>query len=518
MIRQSNKSLGCGILIGVVICILAGSIGALFYFVINPKQTPPSLTETPQMLFAPSEDTPSALLNNENAPQPAPTYRLAEPDSLTPVPIQAVVKVSAMVNGEEVWYGSGTVISPDGLILTNAHVVMPEKPYNVEQLLISFTGQEDKPPQPAYYAEIAQADLALDIAVLRITSDLNGAPVDHTQLDLTAAPLGNSDELHIGSALTILGYPNIGGATITLTRGDVAGFTTDAQFGDRAFIKTSATITGGNSGGLGANAKGELVGVPTQLGYGGDDQFVDCRPLADTNRDGAIDSNDNCVPTGGFINALRPINLALPLIEAARRGEVAIASLPSQSTAMSEVGQPIFMDEFVNPASGWDDRSGPSGTTQYLNGQYVISVNPPQTLVWSRPKKQFEDVILKVTAQASRFIGNEDYGFLCHYVDQDNFYALEISLDGYAAIWKIVDGERSYLIDWQPSTVIPTNGDAVTLTGLCSRDGFALAVDGNVVAEVQDASWGSGDVGLLAGTWDAGGVTVVFDNFAAYQP
>jgi hypothetical protein len=49
-------------------------------------------------------------------------------------------------------------------------------------------------------------------------------------------------------------------------------------------------------------------------------QTVDCRSLADTDRDGDIDGDDNCVPVGGFINALRPINLALPLIEAAIQG------------------------------------------------------------------------------------------------------------------------------------------------------------------------------------------------------
>lgn len=518
MLRQSNKSLGCGILIGVILCLLAGGAFALFYYVTNsqgiPFLTSGIQTKTPEI----SQDQPIPAQSSPGGLQPAPTYELARPDTAVPVPIKAVVKVSALVNGEEIWFGSGTVISPQGLILTNAHVVMPEKPYFVEQLLISFTIQEDKPPQPAYYADIVQADLSLDVAVLSLTTDLDGKPLDLNQLELAAAPLGNSDEVHIGSPLTILGYPNIGGATITLTRGDVSGFTSDERFGDRAFIKTSATIAGGNSGGLGANEKGELIGVPTQLGYGGEGQFIDCRPLADTNRDGVIDNFDNCVPTGGFINALRPINLALPLIEAARRGEIAIASSSSQSTPMPEVGQPLFLDDFSNPDSGWDNRSGQSGAFQYLDGHYLISVGPPQTLVWSRPKKFFDDVILRVEATPNRFYGNEDYGFLCHYIDQNNFYALEISLDGYAAIWKIADGERTYLIDWQPSAAIPTGGETVTITGLCSSHGYALAVDGNVVAEVQDLSWGEGDVGLLAGTWDIGGVALVFDNFAVYQP
>ena len=46
---------------------------------------------------------------------------------------------------------------------------------------------------------------------------------------------------------------------------------------------------------------------------------MDCRVLADTNLDGRINQYDICIPVGGFINALRPVNLARPLIDEARR-------------------------------------------------------------------------------------------------------------------------------------------------------------------------------------------------------
>jgi hypothetical protein len=131
-------------------------------------------------------------------------------------------------------------------------------------------------------------------------------------------PLGNSDTVQLGDPLTILGYPQIGGETITLTYGEVGGFTSEKKFGDRAFIKTAANITGGTSGGLAMDHLGYMVGVPTQLGNGRAGDLLDCRVLVDTNGDGDIDERDQCVPVGGFINALRPINLALPLIEEAK--------------------------------------------------------------------------------------------------------------------------------------------------------------------------------------------------------
>ena len=69
-------------------------------------------------------------------------------------------------------------------------------------------------------------------------------------------PLGDSDALHLGDDILILGYPGIGGETITLTRGEVSGFHLCKRgYGNRAFIKTSATIAGGNSGGSGFGRK-----------------------------------------------------------------------------------------------------------------------------------------------------------------------------------------------------------------------------------------------------------------------
>jgi hypothetical protein len=88
----------------------------------------------------------------------------------------------------------------------------------------------------------------------------------------------------------------------------------------RAWIKTNTTISGGNSGGTGVDEEGLLIGVPTRAGSGAEGSLVDCRVVEDTNGDGRIDSRDSCIPIGGFLNSLRPINLAFPLIDEAITG------------------------------------------------------------------------------------------------------------------------------------------------------------------------------------------------------
>ncbi len=225
------------------------------------------------------------------------------PIPLGRIPWQAVVQIEAVVDvdgREQVgWSGSGTIISKDGLILTNAHVVLSDRFYRVVDLIVSLTVADDAPPVQSYYASIVQADNSLDIAIIKPYADMNNNPINYDLLNLPFAPLGDSNDLELGESINILGYPGIGGRTITLTSGEVSGFTAEDPYGNRAFIKTSGTIAGGNSGGLAVNSRGELIGVPTEIGSGDlRNEIVDCRALLDTNRDGYIDDNDSCVPTG----------------------------------------------------------------------------------------------------------------------------------------------------------------------------------------------------------------------------
>jgi S1-C subfamily serine protease len=263
----------------------------------------------------PTPETPTATIPPEPISTPTPRPRTAA--ELASATVQVLAMVASGGDFAPIWSGSGSIISADGLILTNAHVV-DDRYGEYTDLGVAVLENTDDPPRLMYLAQIAAVDYSLDLAVIRIVSDLAGNPVSPT---LPFVQLGNSDTVEIGDSLQILGYPGIGGETITFTEGAVSGFTSDRSVEGRAWIKTDATIAGGNSGGLGANAVGELIGVPTRASSGAEGgDIVDCRPVADTNRDGFIDENDTCVPIGGFINGLRPVNLALPLIEAARSG------------------------------------------------------------------------------------------------------------------------------------------------------------------------------------------------------
>lgn len=437
--------------------------------------------------------------------------------SLGAIPYQAVVQIGALVNmdGDEFigWTGSGTIISPDGLILTNAHVVMSDRFYTVTDLVVSLTVEQDQPPIETYYADVVQADAKLDIAVIKVRADMDGNPVDNASLNLPAVPVGDSESLKLGDPIVILGYPGIGGDTITLTRGEVSGFTAEDPYGSRAFVKTSATIAGGNSGGLAVNEVGEIIGIPTQVGSGNlGASIVDCRPLADTNRDGFINDNDNCVPTGGFINALRPVNLAQEMITAAKHGEVTVIASEEIGEAYEPEGDILFEDDFSDPNSGWYVGEDADGYSKYENGEFVISVDDTNYLIFSDAPYSGDQLILAVNARIIQSVGDGDFGFICGYQDDDNFTTLEISEDGFFTIWKYKNNDFVSLLEWTYSDEIAAGGP-YTLAAYCGTDGLLLALDETVLAETYDPEFTPGKVGLLAGTYNTPGLIVGFDDF-----
>lgn len=324
------------------------------------------------------------------------TSTTGSPDTTIPTEVGAaqivpsVVQVLMMSGGEAIAHGSGTVISDDGLILTNAHVATPAD-LEIDGLQIAVTDEAQRVPEPRYIAEVIASDQALDLAVIRASATLDGGGYDGA---LVPIPIGDSDDVNIGDDLLIFGYPGIGGDTITFTRGLVSGFTGDTIIGERAWIKTDATIAGGNSGGLAANERGELVGIPTIAAAGGDIEPVDCRPIRDTNRDGAIDVNDDCVPLGGFLNGVRPSNVAREIIAAAISGATyePIGGLPDPADDPDPGPAEIDLDDvfFTNLAI---TDTQPEGQPE---ADFVWLENPADLCAWW----QYEGMVDGVTYDA----------------------------------------------------------------------------------------------------------------------
>ena len=151
----------------------------------------------------------------------------------------------------QIGLGSGVIISGDGYIVTNNHVIA-----DAERLEITLNDNRN------YEAEVIGADPTTDLALLKIDAD-----------DLHVIPMGDSEDLHVGEWVLAVGNPF--GFTSTVTSGIVSAkgrnISSMAGAGSRggtsieSYIQTDAALNAGNSGGALVNLDGELVGINTAI-------------------------------------------------------------------------------------------------------------------------------------------------------------------------------------------------------------------------------------------------------------
>ena len=142
--------------------------------------------------------------------------------------------------------GSGTIISTNGYILSNYHMIE-----DADSILVTLSDRR------VFEAEVVGSDSLIDIALLKIQS-----------ADLPVVRLGDSDLLKIGDLVLAIGHPL--GLGTTLTDGIISALDRQAAvikgaYSIESFIQTNAVINPGNSGGPLLNLHGEVVGINTAI-------------------------------------------------------------------------------------------------------------------------------------------------------------------------------------------------------------------------------------------------------------
>jgi len=143
--------------------------------------------------------------------------------------------------------GSGVIVSKNGYILTNCHVVS-----GADEIEVKISDGR------SFEAILVGADSLTDVAVLKIKDKVNNLPVAH---------LGDSDKLRPGDWAVAIGNPFSLTSSVTMGIVSAVGRTTPSsgQSGYQDFIQTDAAINPGNSGGALVNIQGELVGINTMI-------------------------------------------------------------------------------------------------------------------------------------------------------------------------------------------------------------------------------------------------------------
>ncbi|MBN2894171.1 MAG: trypsin-like peptidase domain-containing protein [Bacteroidales bacterium] len=234
-----------------VLAFVFGLIGGAVAFWIIPENKP-------QKVYVVEND--NVIANTHLAKS---TNILEMPDFTGPAAnaVQAVVFIKTeYYSGDPMYYflygkssdepikgsGSGVIISDDGYVVTNNHVI--DKASNINVVL------NDK---REYTATVIGRDPATDLALLKIEAD-----------SLQTLPFGNSDDLQVGEWVLAIGNPfNL---TSTVTAGIVSAKARDIsilkkQYAIESFIQTDAAVNPGNSGGALINIDGQLVGINSAI-------------------------------------------------------------------------------------------------------------------------------------------------------------------------------------------------------------------------------------------------------------
>lgn len=240
--------------------------------------------------------------------------------------------------------GSGFIISPDGYIVTNAHVITAAAKGKVESITVTLFNRKE------YVAKVIGSDTASDLAVLK---------VDATNLPYVK--FGDSTKARVGDWVIAIGEPfGLGG---TVTAGIVSALnrvTGNGSAYDR-FIQTDAAINKGNSGGPMFDLNGNVIGINSQI----------------------YSPSEGSVGIGFAI----PAASAKPIIETmikggkVQRGYLGIGRQPVDEDIAGTLGLPKDRGEIVNRV----EPGGPGAKAGLKQGDVIVSVNgqevnPEQTL------------------------------------------------------------------------------------------------------------------------------------------
>ena len=204
---------------------------------------------------------------------------------------------------------------------------------------------------------------------------------------------------------------------------------------------------------------------------------------------------------------------------------VAILGLAILACSLGDQAEPVtndvlFQDDFSDSSSGWDRVNLPVGITDYADGVYRIYVNTENTDYWANPGLNFEDTVIEVEATKVGGPDDNDFGLICRHQDTENFYIFLISSDGFFGILRVIDGEQELLgmDEMAYSESIKTGNVLNVIKADCIGSSLTLYVKSTQLISVEDSSLESGDVGLLAGTFDMLGTDIHFDNFVVRKP
>lgn len=194
--------------------------------------------------------------------------------------------------GNDCWSGSGVLVVKSSMVVTNAHVAaaLPNENSEFDNCQVLMIGiSDDSGRNTAQYVEgeLKAIDLLKDLAVIEI---LKASLVE----DIKPLQIRTS-EPKLEETVRVFGFPEVGGESLTVSKGIISGLD---QSRDYPYLKVTADISSGNSGGPVVDSRGLLIGIATAINR----QSIDCS------------EEGECFSNGNSLGLVRPIALLSDLI------------------------------------------------------------------------------------------------------------------------------------------------------------------------------------------------------------
>ncbi|MGD2270046.1 MAG: trypsin-like peptidase domain-containing protein [Desulfobacterales bacterium] len=190
------------------------------------------------------------------------TQLAASPKSIYKKAGPGVVFILASEGSQMGSVGTGSIISNDGLVITNAHVFTKPNSSRLKSDIAIFlkprrvSGNHQKDLRQRYRGQVLAYDVPLDLALLKITG------VDRS---LNTVEFADSDVVDIGDQVYAIGHPEQGGLW-SLTTGVISAYRADfGGVSGKNLFQTDASINRGNSGGPLLNEQGDMVGINSMI-------------------------------------------------------------------------------------------------------------------------------------------------------------------------------------------------------------------------------------------------------------
>jgi hypothetical protein len=190
--------------------------------------------------------------------------------------------------------------------------------------------------------------------------------------------------------------------------------------------------------------------------------------------------------------------------------------LDEQPLSMSE----SFEDDFSDPASGWEAGEFEGGRVGYVEGAYsVISMGDSERIV-GFARRSFDDLTVQVDATqvSAPANDNNDYGVGCRIQPTGEGYYLLISGDGFYGIRMYDGSDFIALVEWTESEAIVQGNSMNAIEVTCDGSRLSINVNGELLAEVSDSTYTTGDIVLSATSYEMDPTEVLFDNLIVTIP